>query len=47
MEFLVSYEDAYGDLHNEAIIADDVDAAWELAVALLGSENKIQQIWKV
>lgn len=45
-EFMVQYKDAYGALHNEAIIADNIEAAWTLAEALMGSENRIQQIWK-
>jgi len=47
IEFMVQYKDAYGALHNEAIIAADIEAAWTLAEALMGSENRIQQIWQV
>jgi hypothetical protein len=46
MEFMVQYKDAYGVLHNEAILAEDIDAAWALAEKLLGSENRIQFICK-
>jgi len=44
--FMVQYKDAYGALHNEAIVAGDIEAAWTLAEQLLGSENRIQQIWE-
>ena len=47
MEFMVAYKDAYGALHNEAVIAADIDAAWDLAIVLVGSENRIQYVWKV
>ena len=45
-EFMVQYKNAYGALHNEVIIANDIDAAWTLAEQLLGSENRIQFICK-
>ena len=47
MEFMVAYKDAYGALHNEVVIAADIDAAWELAIVLVGSEKRIQYVWKV
>jgi len=47
MEFMVQYKDAYGALHNEAIMADNIEAAWTLAESLMGSENRIQQIWQI
>ena len=47
MTFMVQYNDAYGYLHNEIIVAYSIDAAWDLAVKLLGSESCIQQIWEV
>lgn len=47
MEFMVQYRDPYGALHNQALMAADIDAAWELAIVLVGSENRIQYVWKV
>jgi hypothetical protein len=46
MSFMVQYKDAYGALHNEAILASDIDAAWTLALQLVGYECRIQQIWE-
>lgn len=46
IDFMVQYKDGYGALHNEAVIAADIEAAWTLAEQLLGSENRIQQIWE-
>jgi hypothetical protein len=45
--FMVQYKNAYGALHNEAIIAKDIDSAWTLALNLIGYESRIQQIWQV
>ena len=46
MSFMVQYKDGYGALHNEELVAANEDAAWALAEIMLGSENKIQQIWQ-
>lgn len=46
MSFMVQYKDGYGVLKNEEILAANEDAAWDLAEKLLGSENRIQQIWQ-
>jgi hypothetical protein len=45
--FMIQYKDAYGALHNEEVMAEDIDSAWTLAEQLLGSENRIQQIFQV
>lgn len=44
--FMVQYRDAYGALHNEAVIAADIEAAWKLALDLIGFECRVQQIWE-
>jgi len=44
--FMVQYRDAYGALHNEAVIAADIEAAWKLALDLIGFECRVQQIWQ-
>jgi len=45
MSFMVQYKDGYGALHNVELLAANIDAAWDLAEKLLGSETVIQQIW--
>jgi hypothetical protein len=45
--FMVSYKDAYGALHNQEILARDIDSAWKLAMDLVSYECRIQQIWCV
>lgn len=46
MTFVIQYKDGYGSLHNEEILAEDEDDAFDIAIKFLGSENVLQQIWK-
>ena len=47
-EFMVQYKDAYGDLRNECVIADDEDEAVTLWLEnVVGYECRLQQVWRV
>jgi len=47
-EFMVQYKDAYGDLRNECVIAQDEDEAVTLWLEnVVGYECRLQQVWRV
>jgi hypothetical protein len=47
LTFVVQYKDAYNALHNQEILAKDIDSAWTLALDLIDYESRIQQIFQV
>lgn len=47
MTFMVQYKDGYSRQQAIEIIAENKDAAWDLAEKMLGSEVRIYQIYEI
>ena len=47
-QFMVQYKDAYGNLQNEIVIAEDIDSALDTWLEnVVGYECRLQQVWQV